>query len=82
MNPTNLTHAERIIFARAAEKVDRVVGAERIAGRLRAIENRDFRIRRIHPDNAPCKFVGLSQVDVNNDCLRCGARESEDCRDI
>lgn len=45
-------------------------------------QRRPIQIRRIHPDNAPCKFDGDSQVDVNGACLKCGAGEAEDCRDI
>lgn len=44
-------------------------------------QKRAAQIGRVDPNIAPCKFDS-AQVDLNNACLKCGAGEAEDCRDI
>lgn len=34
------------------------------------------------PAPAPCRYEGFIQTDSNDCCLRCGAADGQDCRDI
>jgi hypothetical protein len=67
-SPTNLSHHERAVLAKASEQVNSVCEREWIS-----------RLQR-QDDEPPCKNEGFVVVGDRGECLRCGADQGEVCR--